>query len=275
VPLWERDAWLYIYDERPARCKTHRPPGGPISFLQAALNGGRARSDHAAVPITPAELASAARDAAAAGADAIHFHVRAADGTESLAPSDVERAITQVRAIGVPFGISTGAWIVPDPAERLALIRQWRILPDFVSINFDEAGAAELASGLLERNVGIEAGIAGLKGAEHLVRSGLADHCLRILLEPADQGTAAALGTVVEAEAVLDAVLAQAPRLLHGVDATAWTLLDEAGARGYGARIGFEDTLTMPDGSPAPDNAELVRAARERLALAGKRVSRA
>jgi uncharacterized protein (DUF849 family) len=53
------------------------------------------------------------------------------------------------------------------------------------------------------------------------------------------------------------------PCVLHGLDATAWPLLEEAKRRGYGSRIGFEDTLSMPDGSRAESNAELVAAARK------------
>jgi uncharacterized protein (DUF849 family) len=49
------------------------------------------------------------------------------------------------------------------------------------------------------------------------------------------------------------------------VNATAWPLLDAAGARGYSTRIGFEDALTLPDGTVAAGNGELVRAALARL----------
>ena len=62
-----------------------------------------------------------------------------------------------------------------------------------------------------------------------------------------------------------DAAFVRSPRLLHGVDATAWTLLDEAAARRYDGRIGLEDTLTLPDGRPADGNGELVRTARQRV----------
>lgn len=33
-------------------------------------------------------------------------------------------------------------------------------------------------------------------------------------------------------------------------------------AQGYATRIGFEDTLVLPNGEPARDNAELIRTAR-------------
>ena len=40
-------------------------------------------------------------------------------------------------------------------------------------------------------------------------------------------------------------------------------MLAEAKKRGYDSRIGFEDTLFLPDGSIAKSNAELVQSARK------------
>ena len=235
-------------------------------LLEAALNGGRSSADHPAMPVSPAQLGAAAAEAVQAGAGAVHFHVRGVDGRESLAATDVARAVAEVRRHGVPFGISTGAWIIADPARRLAVVEEWTVLPDFVSINFDEEGAAKLAVVFLRRNVGLEAGVANPFAAEQLIRSGLANRCLRIMFEPREQVVGDAMATVAATEAALDAAAVQTPRLLHGVHATAWPLVDAAGARGYGTRIGFEDTLTLPSGEVAGGNGELVRAALARLA---------
>ena len=243
-------------------------------LVVAALNGGRSPDDHPAVPLSPAQLATATAESARAGAGAVHFHVRGADGRESLAAADVAGAVTEVGRLGVPFGVSTGAWIISDPARRLAVVREWTVLPDFVSINFDEDGAAELASFFLGRNVALEAGVANPFAAEQLVRSGLGNRCLRIMFEPREQVAADAMATVVLTEAVLDSAAVRAPRLLHGVNATAWPLVDAAGARGYATRIGFVDTLTLPDGTVAGGNGELVRAALARLADAGTAANR-
>ena len=49
-------------------------------MIQVALNGARARSENAAIPFMNAEMAESAREAVAAGAGSIHFHVRASDG---------------------------------------------------------------------------------------------------------------------------------------------------------------------------------------------------
>ncbi len=238
-------------------------------FLVAALNGGRSPSDHPDLPVSPAQLAAAAGESARAGAVAVHFHVRGPDGLETLAAADVARAVNAVRLQDVPFGVSTGAWIIPDPAHRLAIVGEWTVLPDFASVNFDEEGAAELAGLLLRLGVGIEAGVANPFAAEQLVRSGVADRCLRIMFEPRERVAADALAAVAGAEAVLDAAGVRPPRLLHGVDATAWSLLDAAGERGYAIRIGFEDTLTLPNGKAAGSNGELVRVALDRLATGG------
>ncbi len=109
--------------------------------------------------------------------------------------------------------------------------------------------------------VGVEAGLATPEAAEILRGAGLEERCLRVLLEPAEQTVPSALETVAAIEGVLGGDRRQPPRLLHGGDATAWPLLVEAGRRAHHARIGFEDTLRLPDGSPASDNAALVAAA--------------
>jgi uncharacterized protein (DUF849 family) len=242
-----------------------RPERQETTLLQAAINGARAPADHPALPVQPDQLAAAAKGCVTAGAGAIHFHVRSPDGRESLAAPDVARAVNAVRSAcrGTPAGISTGAWIEPDPDRRLALVRRWHILPDYASVNFNEPGAVEIAEELLELGVAVEAGLPDAGAAELLLLSGLEDRCLRVLLEPQEPELPAALDTVAAVERVLGgATTGRAPRLLHGVGATAWPLLQESGRRGYDARIGLEDTLRLPGGALAGDNLELIRAAR-------------
>jgi uncharacterized protein (DUF849 family) len=236
-------------------------------LIEAALNGGRNRSEHTGIPISPAELAQAAADSVAAGARAIHFHVRSSNGRESLAAEDVDAAVAAVRSAipSIPFGVSTGAWILPDARHRHETVAQWSTLPAFASVNFKEEGATELARLLLSRGLGIEVGLSNPQGAEILIASNLASNCLRILLEPQEKTASAALENVNAIEAVLDRAGLRIPRLLHGLDQTAWELLDEAAARGYDTRVGFEDILTLPNGAPAPNNAALVAEAVRRV----------
>jgi uncharacterized protein (DUF849 family) len=242
-------------------------------LIEAALNGGRNRSQHPAIPQSSDELAQAARESVAAGAGAIHFHVRGPDGRESLASSDVAAAVRAVRGAipGTPFGVSTGAWILRDPTLRHKMVSEWKVLPDFASVNFKEEGAVELASLLASRGLGIEAGLSDALGAEILVTSGLAPSFLRILLEPQENSADSALANVSAIEAALKAGGVKLPLLLHGLDATAWELLDAASARGYDTRFGFEDVLTLPSGALAASNAELIAEAARRTALSSHR----
>jgi uncharacterized protein (DUF849 family) len=239
-------------------------------LIKACLNGSRARGDHPALPFTPDELAREARAALDAGAGALHIHPYRADGRQSLESGDVAAVIAAVRAAcpGAPIGVTTIALAEPDPARRLAQVRAWSPLPDFASVNFSEAGAAELCAALLQIGVGVEPGLSTAADAQLLIASGIAGRCLRLLLEPEEQSLDAALATVAAIEALLDAAAIPTPRLLHGIESAAWPLLEIALRRGYDVRIGLEDTLHLPDGSLARDNAELVAAARERAGLA-------
>ena len=111
---------------------------------------------------------------------------------------------------------------------------------------------------LLDRGIGVEAGIWTARSAEILLNSGFADECLRVLIEPAE-GPGDARTNLAEIETVLDRV--SRPRLLHGLGASAWEFIKLAAERTYDTRTGFEDTLQLPDGSLAKSNAELVAAA--------------
>jgi|HigsolmetaAR206D_1030411.scaffolds.fasta_scaffold01337_10 uncharacterized protein (DUF849 family) len=228
-------------------------------MLKACLNGGLGRDDHPAVPVSPAELAADAVRCRAAGAAAVHVHPRDATGRESLAPVDVAAAVTAIRVAcpGLPVGVTTGAWIVPDPAARVAAVRAWTVLPDFASVNVHEPGAEAVAGALTERGVAVEAGIWTVDAAAAYRRWRVP--CLRLLVECMEQEPAAALAT---AGAVLAALPAGGPPvLLHAEGSAVWEVLTEAVRRGLSTRVGLEDVRSLPDGSPAPGNAALVAAA--------------
>jgi uncharacterized protein (DUF849 family) len=226
-------------------------------MVKACLNGDRSRGDHPAVPVTPEELATAAYHAAAAGAVAVHFHPRGADGKESLAWSDVRPAVVAVRerCPGLALGVATRQEIVPDLAERLALLSEWEAEPDFASVNWHEDGAEQVAGLLVDRGIGIEAGLFTPAAARNFLT--WRGPVVRVLVEalpgisPGPDGVAAA-----------QAILAELPDgfevVVHGENEWAWPVLEWARANGYGLRAGLEDMLTGPSGEPVADNAELV-----------------
>ena len=236
-------------------------------LIEAALNGGRTRAEHPHVPCSPEELAAAAQEAVAAGAGAAHFHVRAADGRESLDADDVARAVVGVRAEipGVPFGVSTGLWMVRDARERYERVAAWKTLPDFASVNFNEEGGIALAELLLSKGMGVEAGMGSVLAAEKFLESRLAARCRWVLLEPEQQEMGPAVAVVAKIEEILRRAGIALPIILHGVGRTAWDLIDVAARRGYDTRIGLEDALTLPDGSAAKGNEELVAEAVKRV----------
>jgi uncharacterized protein (DUF849 family) len=235
-------------------------------MLQACLNGRRSRAEHPAVPLTSAELAADARRALAAGAQELHVHPRAPDGRDTVEPEAVAATVRAIRAAcpGTPLGLTTGLWTTDGDAERRhAWVEAWLELPDYASVNLFEPGCAELCALLGERGVGIEAGVWAVADARRLLESGLAP--LRVLVEPSDGGAADPVAAAAEIDELLVAAGVSAPQLHHGAGPEAWTVLDAAVARGRDVRIGLEDTVVMPDGSRARDNAELVAEAARRM----------
>jgi uncharacterized protein (DUF849 family) len=236
-------------------------------LIKAALNGSRRARKHARVPTASDEIVEAGLAAVRAGAGAVHVHVRDADGKETLAAKDLVRVLTpwRARCPSVSIGVTTGAWIVPDPDERARLVAEWRgaAAPDFASVNIDEPGSLGLAQQLEAQGIAVEAGLANAESAQRWLAHPRPHSALRILLEPDADMLEAALEQTAAMVAILERIPADVPRLLHGQDATAWPLLIEAAERGFDMRIGFEDVLDLPDGTPALSNAQLVETAFE------------
>jgi uncharacterized protein (DUF849 family) len=232
----------------------------PRIYIKACINGARTPDQHPGLPVTPAQLADAAVAAHRAGAKAVHMHPKASDGTDSLLAEHVDAAVEAVRhaAPGLPLGVTTGFWALPDADARLSAVDGWSVLPDFASVNWHETGAAELAELLLGKGIGVEAGIFHAEAAESWAASDIAAHCMRVMIELGPDGD------VATADDLLSQLMAAGlpvPVLLHGYGESCWPLLEHADVRGVQTRIGLEDTLLLPDGSTAPDNAALVSAA--------------
>ena len=177
---------------------------------------------------------------------------------ESVAAGDVAAALEAIRSAcpGIPVGVSTAAWIVKDAARRPALVRSWSVLPDYASVNVHEEGAAELMRLLIERGVGIEAGVARAALRSSSTAVSPASACASCSSPPAPPATSTPTwrrwseswrGSIARVASRRPVDLADdrargAPRLRH-------------------LGVGLEDTLTLPDGSRAEGNAALVAAA--------------
>lgn len=233
-------------------------------MLQACLNGARA-ADTPGLPLTPDAVAGDARASRAAGAACLHIHPRDAMGRESLAPPDVAAHLSAVRTAvpGMAVGISTGDWILPH-AGRLEDMHGWTVLPDYVSVNLEEADAPEVLALMGRLGIGVELGLAAGADLDRLLSlpATLWHGAVRIMIEM-NAGTLDRAMPV--ARRILDRLRQEAPDLpilLHGFDATAWDFVAAARDLGCDARIGLEDCLYLPDGRVAGNGALVAAAAR-------------
>lgn len=234
-------------------------------MLKVCLNG--TRWPHDRVPVTPSQVAEEAAASVAAGAEAIHVHPRGDRGRQSLDPDLVDLTLAAIRraAPGVPVGVTTLASIVPDPDDRLSLVRRWSAPhaggPDFASVNWHEPGAMDVANALRVKGIGVEAGIFTPHSAAGFVGSHWPWQVMRVLVEAIPGASPGGYG-VWAADRILAALGPQPSAVLvHGEEEWAWPVLRWAQARGYDVRIGLEDTLFDETGRRVSSNAELVAAA--------------
>jgi uncharacterized protein (DUF849 family) len=236
--------------------------------LQVALNGHRTPEEHPAIPRTPEELAREARASVEAGADIVHPHAYF-DGDETLEPEPCAAMVRAIRSAcpGVPISQTTALYIAgDDPERRLALVAGWTELPELVTANQGEEGIVELCEHLLGRGVGIEAGLLTLADAEAYVETPIAARCARVLVEPLELDPEAAVAHAGAMEAVLAEAEIELEQVHHGDMVAGWAVCERGARRGHGIRTGLEDTTVLPDGTPARDNAELVREAKRLFA---------
>lgn len=234
-------------------------------MIQACLNGRRTRAEHPRIPLTPEELAREGKASVEAGAGALHVHPRGPDGFETMDAAHRAATLVALREAcpGIEISFTTGLWITNDVKRRLELVASWTELPDVASVNIAEPGAVELIAALVGRRIAVEVGIASVGDAKALVKSGVASRCKRVLteVEGSDTGTMVELAAI---DTVLDAAGIEIPRLEHGYGRGTYAIIDRAVRLGRDYRIGFEDTMILPDGRPAKSNAELILACRAR-----------
>ena len=220
-------------------------------MLQACLNGSRTAEEHPALPLSPERLAEDAADVAALGVTSVHIHPRDVIGALTLVGPEVATTIATVRAAvpGIEISVSTDV-----PGNQGTLIGSWAPLasgrPDIACVHVGRPGWRDLAETLHRVNVRVE-----LVVASPGLLTELPEGVSRLTVT-ATRETAESLLAEVEPLGL--------PVLLHGRDADAWTVLDYAALLEHHVRMGLEDTLHLPDGRRAKNNAELVALARRR-----------
>jgi uncharacterized protein (DUF849 family) len=233
-------------------------------IIQACINGARPLDFHPLLPVTIDVMARDCAAVVAAGAAELHVHPRGPDGKESLTAVDFTVAAIRRDCPGTLVGVSTGAWIEGDPDRTRKAIGEWRVLPDYASVNLSESDAPAVMRLLHDKGVGIEAGLASRADAQRFVSLNDHDRVLRVLIElDHEQGFPLARDTYDGIADVLRRADVRRPILLHGFDGTVWPFVELAREQLYSTRVGLEDGKHLPDGTIARDNAALVAAAVE------------
>lgn len=240
-----------------------------MTTIMLAPNGGRrSKAEHPALPITMEETLDCAIAGQAAGAGAVHVHLRDADGGHLLDAGAYRELTAEIaaRAPGLAVQITTEAIGRYGPAEQMRVVRE--AAPAFASCALRELCEDE-AAGLRFYAEMAEAGT----GIQHIVYAPEEALRLRALVE-AGRFPAAPLSVIFVVGAYPDGGGIPARRLAGFLSATEgldceWMccafgagesrVLAAAMALGGHARVGFENSLHMADGSVAPDNAARVR----------------
>ena len=227
-------------------------------FLQVALNGSRSRADHPAVPITAQELAQDVLTLSRLGVTAVHLHVRDDQGRESLEPGVVAATLQAIRAVcpDVELAVSTAEDIAATPNERRRLVSAWTVWPDTLCVNLSEEGIDDVIALAALREVACEAGLFTPQDIRHL-RGLCGVRWRRLLLEPQSDDPAEAQSQLAALLEELGTPWLEVPHVIHAMNEATWPLLRRAALLTRASRIGFEDTLTLEDGTPAHDNSEL------------------
>lgn len=257
-------------------------------ILAVAPNGARkTRSDHPAVPITPAELAGTAATAQAAGAAMIHLHVRDADEKHSLDVGAYREAMAAVRdAVGqrMVIQVTSEAVGIYSPEQQMAMVRA--LEPEAVSLALRELipdkAHEDAAREFLSWLVG--AGILPqyiLYAPEDVVRfarlmaEGVIPPGPAFLLFVLGRYTPGQRSVPNDLLPFLQAVadwpeVARLPWAICAFGAKEIACVTAAATLGGHARVGFENNLYLPSGALARDNAELVAAGAAAVAAFGR-----
>lgn len=246
-----------------------RPPR-----IMVAPNGARlSKQDHPRLPVTIGEIVDAAVACHAAGAAALHAHVRDAEGAHVLDAGLYRELIAEMAraAPAMQVQITTEAVGRYTAQEQMAVVEAVR--PKSASVAVREIlGGGEAAAGrffLAARDAGI--------ALQHIVYAPqdiatLAALQRRAILPPDPVSLLFALGERGGADAKpadLDPFLAGLAAADFAAGATFMACafgrgeiacLKAAAAAGGDCRVGFENNLLSPDGTPLADNAASVGA---------------
>ena len=250
--------------------------------ITAALTGPFAmKSDNPGLPVTPEEIAIAAKEAYEAGASVAHVHIRDAEGKPSADVDIARETLQRIKdtcPILVQLSTGVGAGVPLTERAKLAELKPLMASLNPCSMTF---GKVEFSNPPEQvRQLATRMRELGVKAELEVYDTGHIDVCLQMLkegflVEPLQFSIV--MGVPGGMAANLDNLLNMVKRLPEG---TVWQCIAISKANldlttaaitlGGNVRTGLEDTLYLSKGVLAPNSAALV----ERLVSIAKLLGR-
>lgn len=252
-------------------------------IITVAPNGAyKQASDHPAVPLTAASLASVAKSCLDVGAAMLHLHIRDAQGRHSLDVQGYRDALQAVKAAvgdAMVLQITSEAAKVYQAPAQMAMVRELR--PEAVSVGLreldqpeiGEAGLADFFGWLARERVMTQViiyDVADLLRWQDLRQRGLIPDAPWFLLFVLGRYTAGQTSNPRDLVPFLNAHTGAEPWAVCAFGATEHACVTAAAALGGHVRVGFENNLKLKNDALAPDNTALVRQAVEAAQSLGR-----
>ena len=258
----------------------------PKMVITCAISGAETtREQNPNLPITPAEIARAAAEAAAAGAAIIHLHVRESDGKPTQSLKVFKEAIALIRQrTDVVVEITTGGAVGMSPEERIAPVA---LEPEMASL---DCGTVNFGDDYIVNTLPVMRDFAA-EMRRHKVRPTLECFDLShiysaallikegLLTPPFHYGLVLNVPSALPMDAdVLGTLLRGLPPeafwTLIGVGRSSLSAVLSSIAFGGFIRVGFEDSVYFSKGVLATSNAQLVERAAHLAVQAGYEIAR-
>ena len=245
-------------------------------IITVAPNGAyKQASDHEALPLTAASLAATAKSCLDAGAAMLHLHIRDAQGRHSLDAQGYRDALRAVKsAVGneMVLQITSEAARVYQAPEQIAMVQALR--PEAVSVSvreldqpaIGEAGLAAFFGWLARERVMTQIilyDVADLQRWQSLRERSVIPEAPWFLLFVLGRYSAGQTSSPRDLVPFVHAHTGPEPWAVCAFGATEHACVTAAAALGGHVRVGFENNLQLKNSQTAPDNAALVRQARE------------
>jgi 3-keto-5-aminohexanoate cleavage enzyme len=240
------------------------------AVITAALTGPIAtKTDNPALPVSPEEIAAAAKESHEAGASIVHVHVRDADGRPTADLETARRVVALIEdSCAAIIQLSTGVGLDVAHEDRVKLVeaRPRMATLNVCSMSFGAGefrnppdGVRRLAARMRELGVKPELELydtGHLEVALQLLKEDLLEEPLQFSLVLGVTGGMAALPTNLVQ--LVSRLPEGASWQVIGVGRANLPMTAIGLAMGGNARTGMEDTLMLRRGVPTSGNGELV-----------------